>query len=285
MNKYIIVIFATLLSFTLMGQNLAQVTSTRQLTSSNSYFPQINAQGTHIIYSDTEARNLYIQGVDSGARVTIANEGLPGFEARFSPEGKVYYITMRVNENRLVFRSAHEYDPETGNARIVLGEQHGALHAINGTNGMVVVGENKVWNESKAGTYAWTLGTKLYIVKNGKRRSYSPVLGCIGYLWASVSPDGSKVAFEASGKGLYVVDAGNGRVLMHTGEYVMPCWYNNDFLVAQTHGFRIALIRAGDGVSQNLAGGGCCMPAVGGGKIVYTTKNGVVNVMTIELNP
>lgn len=248
------------------------------------YFPQIDNQGHRVLFSDTEARYLYLYDLENGNKTTVSNTGMPGFEARFSPDGKVYYIAMHVKPNRLVFRSAHEFDPATGKTREVLAGQHGAVHAIAGTRGMAVVGENKSWNTASAGTLAWTLGTSLFIVKDGVTRTLTPVPGSVGYLWAQVSPGGDKVLFEAAGKGLYVVDL-QGNVLMNTRPYIMPCWFNDDVIVAQSRGMNIVLIDAKRGNSSTIATGGCCQPMVAGDKVIYTTKKGSIKILTLGFSP
>ncbi len=266
------------------AQRIASITSTKSITSSNGFFPQVNYQGTQVIYSETEGRTLYLYDIESGQRTTISNDDYPGFEARFSKEGKVYYVTMKSNSDHLVFRSVHEYDPTTGQDRVVLSGQHGAVHAIQGTHGMTAVGETKQWNEANAGTFCWTLGARLYVIKNGRKRTFQPVKGCVGYLWSSISPDGKKVVMEAAGKGLYVVDAESGRVLWHTStQYIMPCWYDNDYQIVQTHGYKILLMKADGSEQMTLASDSVMMPAVSGKYITYTTKGGSVTVMTIAL--
>ena len=99
-----------------------------------------------------------------------------------------------------------------------------------------------------------------------------------------MSPDGKKVLFEAVGKGLYVCDAATGEVKAHsTTSYMMPCWYNNDYIVGQTKGYRIVLIPADCSGQQTLASGNCTMPMVAGKNIIFTTKGGAVRLISIIL--
>lgn len=262
---------------------LPQVVS-RQTPGCNGYFPQLNAQGNRILYSDTEGRYLYLYDLDSAACITVCSEGIPGFEARFAPDGKIYYITMAVSPEHLIFRSAHEYNPSTGKDRMVLAGQHGALHAVVGTHGMAVVGERKTWNANHVGSFAWSLGTRLFVVKNGATITLTPVPGSVGYLWASLSPDASRVLFEAAGKGLYVVDL-DGRVLMHTKPYLMPSWLDDNVIVAQTPGSDIVLMDAASGNVSTIASGGL-HPMVAGRKVIYTTKQGDIHILTLtDLEP
>lgn len=250
------------------------------------YFPQLSPDGKKVISAPTDAKKLYIYDLDTQKRDVVADEGVPGFEAIFGKNGKVYYVSMKINKDHLIFRSGREYDPESGSDREVLSPQHGAVHAINGTDGTAVVGEQKEWNTRDAGTFAWALGSKLYIYRNGEKHTYSPVNVQTGYLWVDVSPDGSKVLFHVPAMGLYICDATNGRVLNKLSGCLMPKWYNNDLIVAQGRGrlgYNIIIFRAdGKGGIQSLASGECVMPSVSGNHVIYTTKGGSVKLLTLE---
>ena len=78
-----------------------------------------------------------------------------------------------------------------------------------------------------------TEGSTLFITKNGVEKSYSPVDCYAGYICATVSPDGTKVAFVAGGKGLVVCDI-NGNILSMPGKrYDSPSWFGNQHLVVE----------------------------------------------------
>ena len=142
------------------------------------------------------------------------------------------------------------------------------------------------------GSATWTEGSRLHVIVNGEERVFSPVDSWAGYLWASLSPDGKKVAFFAAGKGIVVIDL-RGQMLAMLGKYEMPCWYNNDYLVAQNakddgHQFtssQIVLLKA-DGTWQAELTKPVSMamqPTCGGGKIVYTTIDGLLYEMKINI--
>lgn len=250
------------------------------------YFPQISPDGKKVITAPTDAKKLYIYDLDTQKREVVTDEGVPGFEAIFGKDGKVYYVSMKINADHLIFRSVRVYDPATGSDAEVLSPQHGAVHAINGTKGTVAVGEQKEWNTRQAGTFAWSLGPNLYVYRNGEKRTYTPVNVQTGYLWTDVSPDGKKVLLHVPAMGLYVCDAATGRVLNKLDGCLMPKWYNNDLIVAQGRGrysYNIIIFRAdGTGGVQSLASGECVMPAVSGNRVIYTTKGGSVKLLTLE---
>lgn len=283
------ILFATIAAFafcvTAAGANHVYVRNKQNLRCEG-YFPQISPDGKKVIATPTDAKKLYIYDLDTQKREVVVDEGVPGFEAIFGKNGKVYYVSMKINKDHLIFRSVREYDPASGSDREVLSAQHGAVHAINGTTGTAAVGEHKEWNTQAAGTFAWSLGSNLYVYHNGEKQTFSPVNVQTGYLWADVSPDGKKVLFHVPAMGLYVCDAKDGRIINKLDGCLMPKWYDNDLIVAQGRGrwsYNIIIFRAdGTGGIQSLASGECVMPSVSGHQVIYTTKSGNVKLLTLE---
>ena len=78
-----------------------------------------------------------------------------------------------------------------------------------------------------------TGGSQLFITKNGVERAFTPVECYAGYVWATLSPDATKVAFVAAGKGLVICDT-DGNVIARPGKrYEAPSWFGNNHLLVQ----------------------------------------------------
>ena len=143
------------------------------------------------------------------------------------------------------------------------------------------------------GDAAWTEGSRVHVIVGGEERVFAPVDSWAGYLWASLSPDGKRVAFFAAGKGIVIIDL-RGQMLAMLGNYEMPCWYNNDYLVAQNakddgHQFtssQILLLKADGTFKAELTkpASMTMQPTCGGGRIVYTTIDGLLYEMTINIH-
>lgn len=283
-------IFTVLVALSLNAQ-VVTVTSDVMLTDSAAYFPQLSDDGKNLIYAPTDAHPLIMQDVATGATRIVSDKGLPGFDAVFDNKGNIVFMTIEQRDNRLLYRGVSRYDVKKGKIKQLLKPQHGAVHIVKGTKGLALVGESKSRDLKKAGTVAWTQGDRLMISVNGKVRQLRPVQGTVGLLWASVSPDGTRVAFEAATKGVYVCDL-DGNHLTSLGMYLMPCWYNNDYLVAMSNagnirisGSNIHLLKADGSFAQPLTDSkiAAIQPMVSNDKIVFTTKAGVVHVMTLSI--
>lgn len=283
-------IFTVLVALSLNAQ-VVTVTSDVMLTDSAAYFPQLSNDGKNLIYAPTDAHPLIMQDVATGATRIVSDKGLPGFDAVFDNKGNIVFMTIEQRDNRLLYRGVNRYDVKKGKIKQLLKPQHGAVHIVKGTKGLALIGESKSRDLKKAGTVAWTQGDRLMISVNGKVRQLRPVQGTVGLLWASVSPDGTRVAFEAATKGVYVCDL-DGNHLTSLGMYLMPCWYNNDYLVAMSNagnirisGSNIHLLKADGSFAQPLTDSkiAAIQPMVSNDKIVFTTKTGVVHVMTLSI--
>ncbi len=279
------------------GAQQVTVTSTTPLLRDiePAFYPTLSPSGDRLLYSDVDARGLKMLDLGTHAVTTISEQTGAGFDAKWSNDGQVYYITSKVDEkSRLVFRTGMRYDLKRQASDVVLEAQHGAVHLETGTQGMAMNGESHTFATApKRGVSVYTTGSQLVVNVDGKESRYSPVESYAGYLWSSVSPAGDKIAFYAAGRGI-VVTTLQGKVLAELGNYEMPCWYNNDYLVAQNasdDGYQytssqILLLKA-DGTSRHELTPKTSMtmqPTAGGGKIVYTTIDGNLTMITLDIN-
>ena len=289
-------IFLTILCLWALGAGAVGVKSGSAMTLVDScgFFPQLSLDGQWLLYSPTDAKSLMLKNLSTGQVTTVANTGYPGFDAIFGADGKVYYITQQRKSNGLVYRTGHCYDPSTGKSQVVLKPQHGRVEALQAATGVVVNGERQYYRSNDGvGAYVYTRGSLLYLVDEyGATRTMEPVKGSNGYLWAKLSPDGTKVLFEAAAKGLYVCDL-DGRLVADLGQYLMPCWYNNDYIVAmsnagntRTNGSCIWLLSVDGRTCKPISSNNerAVQPMVAGNKVVYTLQySGEVRQVELDI--
>lgn len=271
------VMLAALLMLPAVAQEV-EVTSRQRLlegVEGPAYYPVLNSAGDRLLFS-TEEGALKLHDFADGVTTVVTRDYVAGRDACFGRDGKVYFVTQSVGEDHLVYRTGQCYDASTRKADVVTPMRHGAMRAV----------------PAEQGDAAWTEGSRVHVTVGGEERVFSPVDSWAGYLWASLSPDGQRVAFFAAGKGIVVIDL-RGQVVAMLGNYEMPCWYNNNYIVAQNakddgHQFtssQLLLLKA-DGTWQTELTKPASMtmqPTCGGGKIVYTTIDGLLYEMKINI--
>ena len=278
-----------------MAQQVETVSHKRLLegVEGPAYYPVLNSAGDRLLFS-TENGVLKLYDFTDNVTTVVTHDLVAGNDACFGGDGKVYFVTQEVRDDHLVYRTGRCYDTATRQAATVTEAQHGAVRAVPATRGGAVrAPKQKYDSSSDIGSAAWTEGSRVHVIVGGEERVFSPVDSWAGYLWASLSPDGKRVAFLAAGKGIVVIDL-RGQMLAMLGNYEMPCWYNNHYLVAQNtkddgHQFtssQLLLLKA-DGTWQAELTKPASMtmqPTCGGGKIVYTTIDGLLYEMNINIH-
>jgi len=270
--------------------------SVKTLLDSCGYFPQMSPDGQWLLYSPTDATSLMLKNLSTGAVTTVSNVGYPGFDAIFGGDGYVYYVTQQRKKNGLIYRTAHSYEIATGKDKVVLKAQHGRVEPVRATNGVVILGERQIYRSNNhVGAYAYTRGSKLYLVDDaGSTRELEPVKHSNGYLWATLSPDGTKVMFEAAARGVVVCDL-NGQILSVLGEFLMPNWYNNEYVIAMSNagntrvsGSRLWLISTDGETYKPITPKDerAVQPMVCNGKVLYTLQyDGKVKQLELDVKP
>ena len=292
-NLTIILLLAIILPA--MAQEVEVISQRRLLegVEGPAYYPVLNATGDRLLFL-AEDGALKFHDLTDGVTTVVTRDYVAGNDACWGGDSKVYFVTQETGDDHLIYRTGRCYDTENRQTAIVTEAQHGAVRAVPATRGGAVRAPGKNYDSSPdLGNAVWTEGSRVHVIVGGEERVFSPVDSWAGYLWASLSPDGKRVAFFAAGKGIVIIDL-RGQMLAMLGNYEMPCWYNNDYLVAQNakddgHQFtssQLLLLKA-DGTWQAELTKPASMtmqPTCGGGKIVYTTIDGLLYEMQITIH-
>ena len=257
------------------------------------FFPVLDQQGKRLLFLG-ENGALKLHDFVDGVTATVTQDYVAGHDACFGGDGKVYFVTQEVGEDHLVYRTGHAYDMAQGKVANLSGPEHGPMRAVPATRGGALRAPGHDYKSgSDIGSAAWAEGSTLHVIVGGDERVFSPVNSWAGYLWASLSPDCKRVAFFAAGKGIVIIDL-RGQMLAMLGNYEMPCWYNNDYLVAQNakddgHQFtssQILLLKADGTFTAELTkpSSMAMQPTCGGGRIVYSTIDGLLYEMKINIH-
>lgn len=257
------------------------------------YFPILSPDGNQLLYSTIMTPGLKLYDFDKNVAVSISDAAGVGQDAIFGGDGNVYYVTAERGKDKLMYRTGYKYDTKTAQSEVVLEAQHGAVLPMKAQRGAGLKAQaRKYTTGDQLGTAVYTEGSTVHVTVGGEDRAFSPVESWAGYLWASLSPDGTRVVFFAAGKGIVVMDL-DGKVLAKLGNYEMPSWLNNDYIVAQNtkddgHQFtssQIMLFKADGSFKHELTKptSMSMQPSAAAGKVVYSTIDGNLYMMKINI--
>lgn len=131
----------------------------------------------------------------------------------------------------------------------------------------------------------------MHIVKNGKRIKIAPQGNEVNYIWASLSPDKTKILYYVSEMGCYVCDT-DGRNSRFIGwDCRAPQWYNNEIIISMNdqddgHFTTTSAIMAYtlDGKVQVLTSPDmvAMYPFAAEGKVVFSTVQGKTYLLNVK---
>lgn len=232
--------------------------------------------------------------------------------SQISKQGSMMDLAFTADGNNIVYRehsydknsrrlvAVKSYDISNASTRVVSAPSR-RLEAVDvrGMSALTVDnGRAKVARAASTGAVEkqWPVTSielgQLYITENGKRRLVSP-LGTDGmsYMWASISPDGSRLLFFAAGYGTYTCTL-DGKDMHRLGYIYAPVWYDDDTVVGMktkddgrvTYEGRIVASNAEGTVFQTLTDDSliAVLPSAAPGRIAFTTTDGNAYIMNIK---
>lgn len=200
---------------------------------SQCYNPVLSPDGQKVLFTQPDYEGLNVYDIADDVVTPLASDRLAGFSPAFSKDGKSVYFLSQTRENMLVYREMKSVNLDGTGMSTVMGKSRGMLHPVAVDGGVVTVSDNgrKLKAKSNGGTYAYSAGKKIVVVKNGIEKKIAPVPTKYTYIWESLSPDGTKILFYAGGKGAYICDL-DGNLVAELGKYTSPAWCGNDYVVA-----------------------------------------------------
>ena len=211
------------------------------------------------------------QQVEVG-KMTRVNTGTQAYHPTFTADGNSIFTSTEdyigLNETNLI----------TGKTTVLSTEPRAGMNArLRGLTGKSV---NNFGN------------LKINIVDGNKVTTLAPNGENERYLWPSLSPDGSKIAYTVSGKGSFVYDIANGSTTF-VGKYRAPQWMGNDYVVTMNDsddGYKITgstvMVCAADGsFSQQVTPDDmiAMFPSATSNKIAFHTLEGEIYIMDITI--
>ncbi|MDD2960759.1 MAG: hypothetical protein PHR45_01595 [Muribaculaceae bacterium] len=292
-------VILSLFALSAMYVNAQEVTVSKPVrllagVETEAYNPVLSADGSQMLFTGQRCKGLKVLTFADGATETISTAENAGYQAIFSNDGKVYF-SIKEYEGAVGRSSLLSYDVNTKESSTIVEGQKKLSAPMALRNGVAVKTSKGLQKTTKdKGIYVYTEGSKVVVGNNGKENEYSPVESFAGYLWATLSPDNSKIAFFAAGKGIVVMSL-DGKVISLLGNYEKPVWYGNNYIVAQNatddgHQYsssQILLLKADGSFKKELTTPTSMTmhpsASAQSGKIVYDTVDGRIYMMEITI--
>lgn len=200
----------------------------------------ISPQGDYLLLSSQSHEGLVRYDLSSHQATTLSTSGAAGFNARVSADGKrVVYQEMSVRDGVELLHGVKSVDVTTME-RTVLAEPQPNFSslAVAGDIAVAMIG-GKVNAKSVRGAsgvkpskpVVTSENLKLYLTIDGTTRQFTPQGDELSYIWASVSPDGSKVLYFCSDAGQCIVANLDGSEVGRYGYLMAPQWLDDNTIV------------------------------------------------------
>ena len=252
----------------------------------------LSPDGSFVVFSQNTVAGLHKMDLATREISLISKDG-NSFDLKIATDGTVVFRESKTAENKLRYTSLKAVSPRGVETTLVAPTRNLNGFAVNGTN-VMTVDNNKVEAKSLNGDVAVKM--PVASIRYGQLCIDGNVISPNGtegasYLWASVSPNGTKVCYYYVSGGCYVADI-DGSNPVYVGQLRAAKWLN-DITVVGMHDIddgsvvtSSKLIAASiDGkVHQELTADEsmAMFPSTNGGKIAYSTPAGEMFIINLK---
>ncbi len=292
------ILFALALGFSLTA--MAQVMNVTSIEKVNlpeqAAVAAISPQGDYLLLTSATNQGLTKLDLSTNQTQMLSSAPSAGHNVKISPDGQtVVYREGSFNAKHLRYSSLKSVNLTTGATQVLVKPTRDLQgYAIDATSaGVVNKGKfsKKAVGNAKAQNVP-VLSIKkdqLMITVNGKTRNLSPNGSGYSYLWASLSPDGTKVLYYQAAHGAYVCDL-DGSNVRKVGKMRAPVWYDDNTIVGMLDLDDGELVYAStivaatlDGTTQVLTDEStiAMYPHAAAGKIAFSTPAGEAYIINV----
>jgi hypothetical protein len=196
------------------------------------YYPAISPDGKSLLFSTESYKGLWSKDLSTGRVVKLTDANGAGYEPGFSSlTGEILFREDKFVRGKR-FSSLVSYDVAAKRSTVLEeGIRDLKLYRDNSNTFKKYVKENEVRSTIKETMLqksaaperiVYIQDSKMVLVENDSKKVLQP-LGEGNYIWASLSPDKTKLLFTFAGKGTYVTDL-EGKLLNKIGYANYPSW-------------------------------------------------------------
>ena len=256
----------------------------------------ISPQGDYLLLTSATNQGLTKYDLTSGLTQTLSNAPSAGHNVKISPDGQtVVYRESSFNEKHLRLSTLKSTNLSTGASQVLVKPTRDLQgYAVDATSAGIV-NKGKYSKKAIGSVKAQKVPVlsinkgQLMITINGKSRQLSPNGTQFSYMWASLSPDGTKVLYYQAAHGTYVCNL-DGSNVQKVGKMRAPVWYDNNTIVGMMDLDDGEFIYAStivaatlDGTTQVLTDDStiAMYPHAAAGKIAFSTPAGEAYIINV----
>ena len=283
-------------SMSAMGQVLNVTSINKVNLPEKAAVAAISPQGDYLLLTSSTNQGLTKLDLANGQTQVLSTAPSAGHNVKISPDGQtVVYHESSFNDKHLRFSTLKSVNLGTGASQVLVKPTRNLQgYAVDATS-VGVVNKGKFSNKAIGTAKAQKMPVlsinkgQLMITVNGKTKKLSPNGDQFSYMWASLSPDGTKVLYYQAAHGTYVcnLDGSNARKV---GKMRAPVWYDDNTIVGMMDLDDGEFIYAStivaatlDGVTQTLTGDEtiAMYPHAANGKIAFSTPAGEAYIIQL----
>lgn len=237
----------------------------------------LSPDGATMLFSTDDHTGLKMLKLGTADIITIDEAAGAGFCPVFSTDGKEIIYQTAAQIDGLLNRDIRSYSISNGKSKqlAAMSRNDIDLNKISGTADYVLAGINNI-----------------VVCENGVTRTIDPIADAHSYLWASVSPDGSRLVFVEPFQGVFVSDLNGDNLVKIASKGAFPSWASNNlvtFVLSHDDGYVIldSTLRIHDistGITLDLTDADVKVgeAAAANGNVVYSTLEGEVFLFNVK---
>lgn len=278
MRKTFLLVAACITSM-LASAQIFQVTSVQELKGASfqdARVAGISPNGDYVLMTNGSNQGLKRYDIATDQMTVITDAEGAGFNVQISRDGNdIVYRERFTGENQTRYNNIVCKNFVSKKTEMIAKKQ------LN-NDMMVLPGSNVVLQNSEC---------TMHIVKNGKRIKIAPQGNDVNYIWASLSPDKTKILYYVSEMGCYVCDINGNNSRFIGWDCRAPQWYNNEIIISMNdqddgHFTTTSAIMAYtlDGKVQVLTSPDmvAMYPFAAEGKVVFSTIQGKTYMLNVK---
>ena len=256
----------------------------------------ISPNGDFVVIDQNEKAGIHRLDLNTKTVTTISESGIM-HDLKISRDGQtIVYREPRVNANRMRQIALKAFDIKRGTESMIVPFCRDLQGVAIIDNNVVAVNTDKLTAKSLIGGEA-KVTMPVASIRYGQLCIDGKVISPQGttgnsYMWASVSPDGTRVLYFLSTQGCFIANI-DGSNPVYLGLLHAPRWYDNNTVVGmfdrdnghEIYASRLVAVSADGKVKQNLTDDAslALFPSIteAGDKISYTTPAGELFIINI----